>query len=200
MTATRSMEKAFSHHHTTEDKLHRGRNLVLAFLMQGWGQLLNVVILIIFLLILNDSTKSPYSKTTSQWLFRLSFVPPLISTLWLIYYRYFKVDHADTVLNNARRRAKVTGYDKESFLLCCKYYWGRLLGTSLTWFANDFLFYGNRIFQGDWTAALAANPTDDIGPYWLWALLNIGCAMVGYYLGAILIGKRRILNLVCSLH
>ncbi len=46
MTSTTSMEyKAGSQSRAgnqRDDKLHRGRNVVLAFLMQGWGQLFNV--------------------------------------------------------------------------------------------------------------------------------------------------------------
>ncbi len=46
MTSTSAMEyKARGGAHAVnqrDDKLHRGRNVVLAFLMQGWGQLLNV--------------------------------------------------------------------------------------------------------------------------------------------------------------
>ncbi len=46
MTSTSALEyKAAGGSHAknqTDDKLHRGRNVVLAFLMQGWGQMLNV--------------------------------------------------------------------------------------------------------------------------------------------------------------
>jgi len=47
MTATSGMEDAIGAGRvsTREDRLHRGRKVTSAFLMQGWGQFLNVVIL-----------------------------------------------------------------------------------------------------------------------------------------------------------
>lgn len=39
MTSTRALESGSTGPSgTTDDRLHRGRNVVLAFLMQGWGQ------------------------------------------------------------------------------------------------------------------------------------------------------------------
>lgn len=71
MTATIGMEKGYSTGKiiTGEDRMHRGRSVVGAFLMQGWGQLLNQVILIFLLLILNhgDGSAPVISDTTTQW-------------------------------------------------------------------------------------------------------------------------------------
>src|ERR1700752_5109269 len=52
MTATSGMENAVGSGKvsTKEDRLHRGRKVTSAFLMQGWGQFFNQVILIILLL------------------------------------------------------------------------------------------------------------------------------------------------------
>lgn len=49
MTATSSMEGAGSGKVSTkDDRLHRGRKTTMAFLMQGWGQFFNQIILIVF--------------------------------------------------------------------------------------------------------------------------------------------------------
>lgn len=93
MTATSGMENAVGSGKvsTREDRLHRGRKVTSAFLMQGWGQWWNQVVLIILLLIFNSGSSGPYSKVTTQWTYRLSFAIPAVGTLWLVYYRVYKV-------------------------------------------------------------------------------------------------------------
>ena len=45
-----------------DDRLHRGRNVVLSFLMQGWGQIINQIVLLILLTIFTrGKTEPPYS-------------------------------------------------------------------------------------------------------------------------------------------
>lgn len=73
---------------TTEDRLHRGRRVVLAFLMQGWGQVFNQVVLILCLIIFNSgSSQGPYTPFLAQYTYRVSFGLIAILHLWLIYYR-----------------------------------------------------------------------------------------------------------------
>ena len=42
---------------------------------------------------------------------------------------------------------QAAGYDRASFKLLLTHFWHRLLGTSVGWFCNDFLFYGNATFR-----------------------------------------------------
>jgi hypothetical protein len=87
MTATAVVENAIGTGEisTREDRLHRGRNVTMAFLIQGWGQFLNQAILIVLLLLFNHGQGSPpYSERVAQWTYRLSFVVPAIGTLWLL--------------------------------------------------------------------------------------------------------------------
>jgi hypothetical protein len=57
----------------------------MAFLIQGWGQLLNQSILIVLLLSFNHGRGTPpYSQRVAQWTYRISFVIPAIGTLWLV--------------------------------------------------------------------------------------------------------------------
>jgi len=67
MTATSGMENAVGSGKisTREDRLHRGRKVTSAFLMQGWGQFANQVLLILLLLIFHHgSGNPPYSKVS----------------------------------------------------------------------------------------------------------------------------------------
>ena len=121
MTATSGMENAVGSGKisTKEDRLHRGRKVTSAFLMQGWGQLANQVILIIALLVFHHgSGNPPYSPVAAQWTYRISFAIPAAGTLWLIYYRTFKMKSASKQLQLAKTRGSVTGYDTESLKLC----------------------------------------------------------------------------------
>jgi MFS family permease len=90
MTATAAMENATGSGKvsTKEDRLHRGRKVTMAFLMQGWGQFFNQSLLIVLLLVFHHgSGNPPYSAVAAQWIFRVSFAIPALGTLWLVYYR-----------------------------------------------------------------------------------------------------------------
>jgi len=187
MTSTSSMEGPGTGRNATNgDRLHRGRNVVLAFLMQGWGQLFNQAILIILLLIFHDKGGPPYAVKSTQYIYRLSFAAILPFTLYLAYFRSYQMKFADRQLARSRKRLNTSGYDLVSLNLCINHYWGRLLATAFGWFANDFAFYGNKIFQSAFIAIIIPH-TKDINIGWLWNLINIGVSMFGYYFAALLI-------------
>lgn len=150
MTATSSMENAVGAGKlsTRDDRLHRGRKVTMAFLMQGWGQLANQALLIILLLIFHHGQGDPpYSLTSVQWTFRLSFAFPAVGTLWLVYYRVYKMPNASRQLQIEKKKSNVTGYDMASLQITVRHFGGRLLATAGTWFCNDVFFYGNKLFQ-----------------------------------------------------
>jgi len=87
MTATAAMENATGAGKisTRDDRLHRGRKVTMAFLMQGWGQFFNQAILIVLLLVFHHGQGSPpYSERVAQWTYRVSFAIPAVGTLWLV--------------------------------------------------------------------------------------------------------------------
>ncbi len=184
MTATSGMENAVGSGKvsTKEDRLHRGRKVTSAFLMQGWGQFFNQAILIILLLCFHHgSGNAPYSEVAAQWTYRVSFAIPAVGTLWLVYYRTYKMRSASKQLNAAKKKGKVTGYDTESLRLTFTYFGPRLLATAGGWFANDIFFYGNKLFQSEFIAVISPKTTS-IMPGWLYNLLNVGVSLCGYYL------------------
>src|SRR2546423_9070527 len=63
MTSITAMEGIHGINTSLDDRLHRGRNVLLAFLMQGWGQLINQAVLIILLLIFHAGG-NPQSRCT----------------------------------------------------------------------------------------------------------------------------------------
>ncbi|PHH88038.1 hypothetical protein CDD83_8076 [Cordyceps sp. RAO-2017] len=200
ITATSSLEGASTAGRlsTREDRLHRGRRVTTAFLMQGWGQFVNQVILIVLLLIFNkgegslptaNSKPTGEAVTAAQYIFRLSFAFPAIGTAWLAYYRTWRMPHASKQLAEAKSRSNVTGYDVNALRYCVHHFGGRLLATAGTWFCNDVFFYGNKLFQGQFIKVISGD-SNSLITNWLWNLVNIAVSMVGYYLASLLIDNK----------
>ena len=187
MTSTRAME-GHGRGSAISDRLHRGRNVLLAFTMQGWGQLANQGLLILCLLVFHGGGNPPYGELSAQWTFRISFAFVGVVTLYLIYHRVYKLEFADQHLQLSKRKHSVTGYDVKSLQLVITQYWHRLLGTAGCWFCNDFFFYGTKIFQSVFIKII--DPGSTVMGGWLWNLLNVGCALVGYYMAALLVDHR----------
>lgn len=91
------------------DRLHRGRTLILSFLMQGWGQLFNQVLLIVLLLIFHGGANPPYTAVSTQWTYRISFAVILPFTLYMLYLRVYKIKDYDRKLNATKSKNAVTG-------------------------------------------------------------------------------------------
>ena len=192
ITATSSLENAVTAGKlsTKEDRLHRGRRVTMAFLMQGWGQFVNQVMLIVLLVIFNKGTGAPpFSHSAAQYAFRLSFAFPAIGTLWLAYYRTWKMPNAGKQLSAAKSRTNVTGYDVTALKYCVTQFGGRLLATAGTWFCNDVFFYGNKLFQGQFIKVIT-NGHGTLMTTWTWNLVNITVSLAGYYLASLLIDNK----------
>ncbi|KAI8690634.1 hypothetical protein LRP88_07901 [Fusarium phalaenopsidis] len=192
ITATSSLEGASTDGKlsTREDRLHRGRRVTTAFLMQGWGQFVNQVVLIVLLAIFNKGQSSPpYTTSAAQYTFRLSFAFPAIGTLWLLYYRTYRMPNASKQLAEAKKRSNVTGYDLNALRYCFTHFGGRLLATAGTWFCNDVFFYGNKLFQSQFINVISGS-NHTIFTTWTWNLVNITVSMCGYYLASLLIDNK----------
>ncbi|SPO29969.1 related to inorganic phosphate transporter [Ustilago trichophora] len=192
MTSTRAMEGTGSGRAaTTGDRMHRGRKVALSFLMQGWGQLANQAVLIIGLLIFHGSLDAPYSETSTQWTFRVQFGIIAVFTLYLAYIRFYRMKYAqDQALQQAKKRLNTSGYDVKSLKLSLSHYWHRLVGTAGGWFANDFFFYGNKIFSGIFINIITGG-NSNLETIWTYNLYNIIVSLVGYYLAAILMDHKQ---------
>lgn len=175
---------------TREDRMHRGRKVTMAFLMQGWGQLFNQGLLIILLLIFHHgSGDPPYSAVAVQWTFRISFAIPAVGTLWLVYYRTYKMRGAGKQLEQAKRKHNVTGYDVSSLKMACGQFGGRLLATAGTWFCNDVMFYGGRLYISKFIQVIT-HDNKSVMVTWVWNLCNVIVSLAGYYLASFLIDNK----------
>ena len=62
---------------------------------------------------------------------------PAVGTLWLVYYRTYKMRSASKQLVAAKKKVNVTGYDIHSLQLAFKYFGFRILATAGGWFIAD---------------------------------------------------------------
>lgn len=192
MTASSGMEanqstslKASS----SEDRLHRGRRVTLAFTMQGVGQLLNQAVLIILLIIFHHgSGNPPYSKVSVQWCYRVAFAFPALGTLWVLYYRIWLMPLPAKDLQDKKNK-KARGGNGKELKMALNYFGPRLLATAGTWFASNVFFYGNKLFQGQFIAVL--NPgNDSVMVGWLYNMINCGVSLFGYFMASLLIDTK----------
>eukprot|EP01117_Protostelium_nocturnum_P013604 TRINITY_DN5094_c0_g1_i1.p1 TRINITY_DN5094_c0_g1~~TRINITY_DN5094_c0_g1_i1.p1 ORF type:complete len:601 (+),score=138.66 TRINITY_DN5094_c0_g1_i1:211-1803(+) len=195
LTSGSSMEESSSSNAGPLDRMHRGRSTVLVFTMQGWAQLSQQLVLILLLLMFNKGGNPPYSEVAAQGTFRVGFFIVGVAILWLVYHRAFKMKPTTNV-SQSKEKKSASAYNLRSLQLVLKYYWHRLIGTAIVWYCNDFFFYGNKIFQADFIRILSPTSGDNVMTNWLYNLLNIGIAMIGYYAAAFtidwpIIGRKR---------
>lgn len=174
MTSTASLERGLTGGPagTTDDRLHRGRRVVLSFLMQGWGQVLNQVVLLICLVAFTGGQTSRISVAVGQAVYRVSFFLVLLLHAWLVYYRIYKLKGSESALRKAKTKRNTSGYDTASLKLVLSHSWHRLLASSGGWFANDFFFYGNKLFSGVFIKVIAPGA----------GLLTVSSAVVHFHL------------------
>jgi hypothetical protein len=85
---------------------------------------------------MDKKLRAKFVFTLSRRFFSL-FVPQLISSLALFF----------SSSPNRKKQGAVTGYDTKSLKLAISHFGPRMIGTAGCWFANDFFFYGNKLFQ-----------------------------------------------------
>ncbi|BGP13522.1 hypothetical protein JCM10213_005364 [Rhodosporidiobolus nylandii] len=172
-----------------DDRMHRGRNVVGAFLMQGWGQVFNQCVLLICLMIFHSGkTTPPFSPRTAQATFRVQFGLAVIVHAWLVYHRIYKVKDADKQLQAAKRKQNTSGYDAHSLKLLTSHYGGRLIATAGGWFANDVFFYGTKVFASTFIGII--HPGASLVVTWEYNLINTAVSLCGYYLSFLLIDHK----------
>ncbi|KAK9919115.1 hypothetical protein WJX75_009501 [Coccomyxa subellipsoidea] len=180
----------------SSDKLRskRGQTTVLVFAMQGWGNILNLAVLLFFLGV-QGQTGPQYSFRALSITWRMQYALGLLPIIFMLVYRvsYLK----ESSVWQEQRRLKLEGKlgDKQSekresrrkLLLLLRHYWHRLLGTALGWFAWDFYYYGNKLFQSEFINVI--HPGSTLVPLLEYNLLNSSVALFGYYFAAFTIDK-----------
>ncbi|CCG26070.1 Git1 glycerophosphoinositol permease [Candida orthopsilosis Co 90-125] len=129
----------------------------------------------IIFLIVNKITKTHYDA-----LWRTMFA---IGCFWPLSVFYFRMKMVTSVLfkKNAIRH-------KPPYWLALKYYWPRLLGTTVTWFLYDFVTFPNGIFSATIISNVISD-TSDLEKIAEWNLLLGAIALPGCFVGAYIVDK-----------
>lgn len=122
---------------TKELSNRRGETVVCVFSMQGWGNLVNTMVIAILMAIFGQ-TQYPYNNTSLEIVWRLSYALGLIPLCFILYWRIFRLKESAVwkgkreVLKEMGKASKKEVYRKYKLLLI--HYWHRNFGTSMSWF------------------------------------------------------------------
>ncbi|BDA46848.1 Glycerophosphoinositol permease 1 [Coccomyxa sp. Obi] len=172
----------------------RGQTTVLVFAMQGWGNILNLAVLLFFLGV-QGQTGPQYSFQALSITWRMQYALGLLPIIFMLFYRTFYLKESTVWQENRKKKLEGRLEDKQAerresrrkLWLLLYHYWHRLLGTALGWFAWDFYYYGNKLFQSEFINVI--HPGSSLVPLLEYNLLNSSVALFGYYFAAFTIDK-----------
>lgn len=185
MASASASERAASMPHL---QMYRGRQTILVFSGQGQGNFVNSVVILICMAIFGQTAKA-LTYDGSQNVIALMYGVGAFFCAFMVWYRFnflheskvwreeLKDYNELTIATDKNRKWKVSMY----------YYWPRLWVTCIAWIANDFAFYGNKLFQNVFISLLYPTATPFIKQQW--TVLNSFVALTGYYWAAWLVDK-----------
>ena len=180
---------------SAENRAKRGQTIALVFTQQGWGNFSNTLVILILLACVGATGRQP-TADESTVILHVQFAVGLAIILGLLVYRFTKLE--ESKVWEAERRGvdqelKDEGDDgKDSaklYSVVLKRNWPRLLETSFAWFLNDFVFYGNKLFQSRFIEIMSG-PDAPLFTNISWTLLNSGIGLAGYFMSAFMIDRR----------
>lgn len=129
--------------------------------------------MIIFLIVIQ------ITKTNHEALWRTMFA---IGCFWPLSIFYFRMKMATSVLYKKNAIKQTAPY-----WLAIKYYWPRLIGTTVSWFLYDFVTFPNGVFSaGIISSVLPASEKNNLVKIAEWNLLLGIIALPGVFIGAYL--------------
>ena len=179
---------------SAENRAKRGQTIALVFTQQGWGNFSNTLVILILLACFGATGRQPTADESSTIL-HVQFAVGLAIILGLLVYRFTKLE--ESKVWEAERR----GVDQELkdegeegrgtklYSVVLRRNWTRLFETCFAWFLNDFVFYGNKLFQSRFIAIMSG-PDAPLFTTISWTLLNSAIGLVGYFTSAFMIDRR----------
>ncbi|KAL4429622.1 hypothetical protein ABPG77_008671 [Micractinium sp. CCAP 211/92] len=175
----------------------RGETVVLAFSQQGWGNFVNT--LVILLLLAMQGATGDLTSRQAELTWRLQFGVGAVICACVTAYRWLYLEESEVwqaehkgvqeelAAGNEEAEVSGRGFWHEHWTVL-RFYWPRLLVTCLGWVANDFAFYGNKLFQSQFINVISPGASRYVQMQW--TLLNSGIALLGYYCAAFTIDRR----------
>eukprot|EP00798_Chlamydomonas_sp_ICE-L_P032550 gene32550-17267_t len=176
---------------------HRGRQVLLVFSNQGMGSLVNSVVILLSMLVFQQT--DTLTKDGSRRVLILMYAVGAAACVVMVAHRaiYLKESKITEDLSNEGRFNKKHSAIWRKHVISAHMYWPRQLVASVAWVANDFAFYGNKLFQSTFISILYPLATQY--EQQKWTVLNCAIALMGYYAAALMVdkpwyGRRRMQN------
>lgn len=176
----------------------RGETVVLAFSQQGWGNFANTLVILLLLAMQGATGELTSGQAELTW--RLQFGVGALICVCVTAYRWLYLEESEVwqAEHKAVEEDEAVAHGNEpaahghrswrEHWTVLRFYWPRLLVTCLGWVANDFAFYGNKLFQSQFIAVISPGASRYVQMQW--TLLNSGIALLGYYCAAFTIDRR----------
>lgn len=175
----------------------RGELVVLAFSGQGWGNFANT--LVITLLLLMQGATGDLTPSQAELTWRLQFGVGAVICAAVTLYRWLYLEESEVwaaehagvqkeLLEEHDPAAMAGRRSWREHWLVFKHYWPRLFVTCFGWIANDFAFYGNKLFQSKFIAIISPGASNY--ERMKWTLLNSSISLLGYYCAAYTIDRK----------
>mmetsp|Transcript_7587 Transcript_7587/g.12258 ORF Transcript_7587/g.12258 Transcript_7587/m.12258 type:complete len:585 (+) Transcript_7587:130-1884(+) len=180
----------------------RGKSVVFTFAMQGWGNWVNTLVIMLILLATN-CTGETCSSSSLELTWRLQYGIGSFFLMILMIGRFVYLKESEVWKENQIKKKKLESEVAEAraqpgfvedegsesnVRLLLRHYWHRIVGTAGGWFVWDVVFYGNKLFQGKIIATIiGGEPT--VYEVLVYTLINSTIALAGYYCAALTIDK-----------
>ncbi|KAL4424952.1 hypothetical protein ABPG77_009681 [Micractinium sp. CCAP 211/92] len=173
----------------------RGETVLLVFSQQGWGNFANTLA-ILLLLAVQGATGAVVTSLQAEVAWRVQFGIGTLICAALAAYRWtylqeskvWKAERHDVAEQLAQKGIR-SHHSPHEYKLVFRFYWPRLMAVCLTWALSNFSFYGHKLYQSAFIAAIAG-PDATLFTRYQYTLLNSGIALVGYYFAAALVDRR----------
>jgi MFS family permease len=172
----------------------RGKAVVMTFAMQGWGNLVNTLMILLVLLGQGCTAGKTCSFDSLNLTWRLQYALGAAFLFCLFVGRVSLLKESVMWKENKEKRVVETQLRSDAGItqrkintMAVRAYWHRMVGTALGWLIWDIVFYGNKMFQA--TIIQAITGSKDNFTTMLYTLLNAAVSLVGYYVAAMTIDK-----------
>jgi MFS family permease len=171
----------------------RGQTIALTFTQQGWGNWSNTLVILILLACVGATGTNPTPDEAST-VVHVQFAVGLFIILCLLVYRFTKLEESkvwaaeragvDRELEDEGEKENT----KKLYIVVFRRNWSRLFQTCFAWFLNDFVFYGNKLFQSTFINVITGG-NSTVFKNIQWTLLNSTVALAGYFTAAFMVDR-----------
>jgi len=168
---------------------NRGFSVVMTFSMQGVGQWVNIVV-ILLLMWLSGQTGADYDPASLELVWRVQYgIGAAIVTAVVVCRLMYTKESSAWKEAQASQASHPVQYDQPKEVALFVHYWPRLIGTAIAWCVWDVVFYGNKLFQGKFIKIIEGNAGAEPTLYSLfqYTFINNSIALVGYWCSAYVI-------------